>query len=61
MASAPFDIKFLEDNNINSIKFLHNNSYLYENYIIAGTRGWDDSNSEDDISIIAITDIYKEE
>ncbi len=44
--------KFLEDNNINSIKFLHNNSYLYENYIIAGTRGWEDSNSEDDIKIL---------
>ena len=44
--------KFLFDNNINTIKFLHNNSYLFGDYIICGTRGWIDSNSEEDIKIL---------
>ena len=44
--------KFLCDNNINTIKFLYNNSYLFGDYIICGTRGWIDSNLEDDIKII---------
>jgi len=44
--------KFLEEKNINTIKFLHNNSYLYGDYIICGTRGWIDSNSEEDIKIL---------
>ena len=38
--------KFLEDNNFNNIDFIHNNSYCYENYIIAGTRGWTLTNSD---------------
>ncbi len=32
--------KFLEVNNFDTIKVLYNNSYLVENTIIAGTRGW---------------------
>ncbi len=44
--------KFLEENDIKSINFLHNNSYLFEDYIIAGTRGWEDSNTEDDLKIL---------
>ena len=32
--------KFLKENNFNNICFLHNNSYLVENIICAGTRGW---------------------
>lgn len=44
--------KFLEENNIKSINFLHNNSYLFEDYIIVGTRGWEDSNTEDDLKIL---------
>jgi len=44
--------KFLEEKNINTIKFLHNNSYLFGDYIICGTRGWIDSNAEDDIKIL---------
>lgn len=32
--------KFLEENNFNNIDFLYNNSYFFENKIIAGTRGW---------------------
>lgn len=44
--------KFLEENDIKSINFLHNNSYLFEDYIIAGTRGWEASNTEDDLKIL---------
>ncbi len=31
---------YLEENNFNTIDFIYNNSYCYENYIITGTRGW---------------------
>ena len=31
---------FLKDNNIENIDFLHNNSFLIEDKIIIGTRGW---------------------
>lgn len=31
---------FLQDNGMNNINFLYNNSYLVENKIIVGTRGW---------------------
>jgi len=34
--------KYLEQNDFNNIDFLYNNSYLIENYIIAGTRAWND-------------------
>ena len=32
--------KFLNDRNFNKIDFLYNNSFLVENKIITGTRGW---------------------
>lgn len=32
---------YLEVNNIKDVDFIYNNSYEYEKYIIAGTRGWD--------------------
>ena len=32
--------KFLKDNNFENIDFLYNNSFLIENKIICGTRGW---------------------
>lgn len=32
--------KFLKENNFENIYFLHNNSYLVEDTIITGTRGW---------------------
>lgn len=41
--------KFINDNNFKNIDFVYNNSYEYENKIIAGTRGWalnDTENSE---------------
>ena len=31
---------YLKQNNYNNIDFIYNNSYEYENKIIAGTRGW---------------------
>ncbi len=31
---------YLKENNFENIDFLYNNSYLFENYIITGTRGW---------------------
>ena len=32
--------KFFEENEITTIKLLHNNAYLLENAIICGSRGW---------------------
>ena len=32
--------KYISDNGFSSISFLHNNSYIIENYAICGTRGW---------------------
>lgn len=32
--------KFLQEKNLDTIDFLYNNSYCYDNYIIVGTRGW---------------------
>ena len=32
--------KFIKENNFKNIDFIYNNSYEFENYIIAGTRGW---------------------
>lgn len=32
--------KYLKENNFENISFLYNNSYLVENKIITGTRGW---------------------
>lgn len=32
--------EFLEENGINTIKFLYNNAYEFEDYIVCGTRGW---------------------
>lgn len=31
---------FLKEKNFENIDFIYNNSYEFENYIIAGTRGW---------------------
>lgn len=41
--------RYLEENNIENIEFLYNNSFLIEDKIIVGTRGWallDSENSE---------------
>lgn len=40
--------KFVKENNFNTIDFLQNDSYEYENAIIAGTRGWIINDSENE-------------
>ena len=40
--------KFIEDNNFKDIDFLYNNAYQYENYILAGTRGWSQTDDAED-------------
>ena len=44
--------KYIEENQFTSIDFLHNNSYFYEGHIIAGTRGWIQSNDEEDKRLV---------
>lgn len=44
--------EYLQTNNFKNIDFLQNNSYLYENKIICGTRGWIDSKEAEDKKII---------
>ena len=39
--------EYLKENNFNNINFLYNNSYLVEDTIISGTRGWNLTDSED--------------
>ena len=43
---------YLEENNFKDIDFVYNNSYLYDDKIIVGTRGWQDDNNKDDKKII---------
>lgn len=31
---------FFDENEITTIRFLHNNAYIVEDYVICGTRGW---------------------
>lgn len=38
---------FLKENNFENIDFLYNNSFLIENTIIVGTRGWNLTDSEE--------------
>ena len=44
--------KFVKENEFENIDFLYNNSYLVENKIIVGTRGWNILDSEDDKKMI---------
>ncbi len=45
--------KFLKEKNFENIDFLYNNSYLIENKIITGTRGWINSwKSEENYKIL---------
>ena len=40
--------EYLEKNNFKNIDFIYNNSYLFDDKIIVGTRGWqDDENAQD--------------
>lgn len=43
--------EFIQNNNFTNIEFLYNNSFLYQNYIICGTRGWNISDNEEDKKI----------
>lgn len=43
---------FLKQNKFDNIDFLYNNSYNFEEYIIAGARGWSLTNNEDDKKMI---------
>ena len=43
---------YQEENNLKDIDFVYNNSYLYDDKIIVGTRGWQDDNNKDDKKII---------
>ncbi len=48
--------KFLEGNNLTTLKMLHNNAYDTEDYIVCGTRGWgatEESDKKLDKKIIA--------
>lgn len=40
--------KFLNENNIENVEFLYNNSYEFEDYLIVGTRGWIKSDEAQD-------------
>lgn len=44
--------KFLKENEFNNIDFIYNQGYVFENYIIAGTRGWSLLEEEKDEKII---------
>lgn len=44
--------KYLESNGFNNVDFLQNNSFLYDNTIIVGTRGWTDDDKKEDEKII---------
>ena len=44
--------EYLKENNFNNINFLYNNSYLVEDTIIAGTRGWNLTDSEDNEKLL---------
>lgn len=39
---------FCEENGFDSIKFLHNNHYMYENIAVCGTRGWQLTKNDDE-------------
>ena len=43
---------YLSENNFEDIDFIYNNSYMYDNTIIVGTRGWQDENNKEDKKIL---------
>ena len=44
--------KFLEEKNFKNIDFIYNQGYEFENYIIAGTRGWSILEEDKDEKVI---------
>lgn len=47
--------RFIADNSYQTISFLHNNAYIYENKILCGTRGWmcEDKMTSHDMKILS--------
>lgn len=43
---------YLEENNFNTIDFLFNNSYLFDDVILTGTRGWTLNDLEGEAKIL---------
>lgn len=43
---------YLKENNFEGIDFIYNNSYIYDNKIIVGTRGWQDAKTSEDKKLI---------
>lgn len=46
--------KFLDENNFDSIKIIHNNAYSVEGFAISGTRGWFYDDSEGDVNKVIL-------
>ena len=44
--------KFLKENHFDSIDFIYNTAYEFENYIIAGTRGWGQNEEADNKKLL---------
>lgn len=44
--------KFLAENNFKNIDFVYNTAYEFENYIIAGTRGWGQNEEGEDKKLL---------
>ena len=44
--------EYIKSNNFSNIDFLYNNSYLFDNYIISGTKGWQWGDSEEDYRLL---------
>lgn len=44
--------KFLKENNFQTIDFVYNTAYEFENYIIAGTRGWGQNEEGEDKKLL---------
>lgn len=43
---------YLKENNFENIDFIYNNSYIFEDKIIVGTRGWQDTKNAEDKKLI---------
>lgn len=44
--------KFLQENHFTNIDFIYNTAYEFENYIIAGTRGWGQKEEAEDQKLL---------
>lgn len=44
--------KFLQENHFTSMDFIYNTAYEFENYIIAGTRGWGQKEEAEDKKLL---------